>query len=477
MSAAAICAVKIGVGQGTQIDLELPANQELQVVLVDIGDYLSKYLEDSGAPDSVPDSTWGWRLRTPLGTALDNTKSLADQGVTNGARLTLVSGAPVEDFAPRIENVSAAVADASERLFPRVTPTVMAAMLTRLAAGFAATATAVLIAAALIEWTWPTRGAAWGAAALWLAAGALNARRWHKPVLTDPLWAGALVFVPAAGSLVVGRHWGGPNLLVAGAAVAALAVIGLGTRRRLALFSALVVIGSAVTFSQAWSAHTLLPGPVVCCVLMVAVVILLGRVEIDTQRLVRMPRPTFPSGSGRFVGRRAASGKPDTLEPAGAPPDPAALLTRSVNANHMVSGLLAGLAVTATAVVAVTAATHPQSWPWLVFCAGVPTLFAYRVWSFVGRANIGWLLAGVFGPAVALIVVLAVTHGMWWGAGAAGVVTVLAAVAPLTIPTGSQAPLVRGARVISEYVVTLAVLLAPVLLLHLPQMVYNRDFG
>lgn len=477
MSTAAICAVKIGVGDWTQVDLELPANQELQVVLVDIGDYLADYLQASGARDTVPDSTWGWRLRTPLGTALDNTKSLAEQGVTNGARLRLVAGAPTEDFAPRIENVSAAVADSSERLFPRVTPQDMTAMLARLGAGFAAVATAVLLASGLVHWTWPTRGAAWGAAAVWLAAGVLNARRWHKPVLTDLLWAGSLAFVPPAASLVVGRSWGAPNLLVAGATLASLAAVGVATGRRLTVFSALVVIGVAVAFSQAWSAHSLLPGPAVGCVLIVAVIVFLGRIEIDTQRLVRMPRPTFPSGSGRFVGRRAASGKPDTLEPAGAPPDPATLLARSLAANHIVSGLLAGLAVTATAAVAVTAATHAHSWPWLAFCAGVPILFAYRVWSYVGRANIAWLLVGVFGPAAALIVVLGLSRSLWWGAGAAGITAVAAAVAPLTIPTGSQAPLVRGARVISEYVVTLAVLLAPVFLLRIPQMVYNRDFG
>lgn len=474
---AAVCAVKIGVGQSTQVDLELPANQELHVVLVDLGDYLTKYLEISGATDTVPDSTWGWRLRTPLGTALDNTLSLADQGITSGARLTLVAGAPVEDFTPRIESVSAAVADASERLFPRVTPQDMTAMLTRLGAGFAAVATTVLVAAAVMQWSWPHRGAAAGAAAAWLAAGALNARYWRNRVLTDVSWAGIVVFVPAAASLAVGQQWGGPNLLVAGATLAGLSAVGLSTGRHLSVFSALMVMGVAAAFSQAWSAHSLVPGPAVCCVLIVAVVIALGRVEIDTQRLVRMPRATFPSGSGRFVGRRAANGRPDTLEPGGAPPDPATLLARSVAANRIVCGLLAGLAITATAVVAVTAGTHAHSWGWLAFCAGVPVLFAYRVWSFVGRANVVWLLVGVFGPTVALIVVVGLVHGLWWAAAAAAAVMVAAGLAPRTIPTGTHAPLVRAVRVVSEFVVVLAVLLAPVFLLHLPQMVYNRDFG
>lgn len=61
--------VALRIGDRTQVDVMLPANSELGVVLGDVRDYLAAYLANAGAEDTLPDSSRGWRLRTTLGTS------------------------------------------------------------------------------------------------------------------------------------------------------------------------------------------------------------------------------------------------------------------------------------------------------------------------------------------------------------------------------------------------------------------------
>ncbi|PQM45303.1 ESX-5 secretion system protein EccD5 [Mycobacterium talmoniae] len=477
-----VCEVSLRVGDWTQVDVKVPANSELGVVLGDIELYLGEYLDSVGAADKLPDASRGWRLRTPIGTLLDNQKSLAAQGVPSGAALELIAAPAGEEFAPRVEDVSAFVAGLSRKLFPAATPDVLTTVMLGFAALMAGSALTLLEVLAIRARTPIHVGVVLGCVVAVGVLALINARTRRRGDVADISAAGIIVFGPISLSLLLPRSfgdWGAPHLLVTAAGTAAAAGVLLATGRHRCLYTSITVAAAFLAVSQVASLSDVVPGPAMTCGLVVAVVIALGRADALAARLAWLPVSMFPSGSGRFIGRRVGGAGSDTLEPTEVPPDPAGLLERAVRANDYLTGILIGLSVVATVLTGLVAATHGRQWPWLAFAAGVPVLFAYRTWYFAGRRNVFCLLLGVFGPALSLTAVLSVTYGLWCGAGVATAVSVLALVAPATVPTDARPhpPLVRGARVLSEYAVIAAVLLAPMLLLRIPQMVYNRDFG
>lgn len=484
------CALSLWWGAHSRIALEVASEQPLGTVLDDTVSYLREYLDAAGAttaedqqsategaPEQLPEAPWGWRLRTPLGTFLDNALSLAEQGVRRGAELELVPASPHEEFTPRIENVSAAVAEISRREFASATVGDITRLLAMTAAGIAAAATVAALVAAYRHPHWATVGVAAGAGALWLLSAMVTALRARTPgYVRDAVWVGAIALSPAAAAAVTSLLWALPPLLTAAGLTVALAAVALlGARHRSAL-TAVLVVAVLTVFSQAFSARTEAPGPLVCCVLVVVIVSMLGRAELSAQRYARIPRSVFPSGSGRFIGRRRSALNPDELEPAAVPPDPADLRERVITSNRILVGLLVGYGICAAAVAAVIVMRWGgHSLAWLAFAVGLPVVWAFRVWSYSGRQCIAALLFGVAISSAAIIVALALTRGLWWALAACTVVVLAAAVSPLTIPTQlrPQSPLVRGARVLAEYMVTLAVLLAPVGLLNIPYLVYN----
>lgn len=481
MSTPPVCEVRLCIGDHTQIDVQLPANTSLGTVLGDVEKYLVEYLDAAGASDELPDATQGWRLRTPIGTLLDNEKSLAEQTVRSGAALTLIAEPDGEAFSPRVESVSAAVAALGRKLFPAATPEAVTSMLVWFIAALTATALGLITVAAF-----RSRGVLdatiLGGAVVVVAAAALVNRRWSKRLdVADATKLLVAVFAPLSASLLLPASmgpWTGPHLLIASSTLMAVSLLFASTGRHVAAWTASTVVAIFVMMSQLAGYDTMLPGPATTCVLVVALVTALGRVELTAAWLAKLPVPKFPSGSGRFVGRPAPHAGSDAVE-ATPPPDPALLLDRAVRANEILTGTLAAFAVVAAALTALIAGRHPEQWPWLLFAAGIPVLFAYRCWSYAGRTNVLWLLAAVFGSVMSGAVTIAATSGARFGVAVLVVVLALAALAPWTVPTPERphSPLVRGVRVISEYVVTAAVLLAPLGLLRIPQMVYNRDFG
>ncbi|ART74354.1 type VII secretion integral membrane protein EccD (plasmid) [Mycobacterium dioxanotrophicus] len=478
-----ICEVQLAIGENTQVDLQLPANSKLTKVLPETKIFLSEYLDTVGAEDELPDDSRGWRLRTPLGTLLDSSKSLSELGIADGTRLELIAEPEGEAFQPRIESVSTLVSRVTAKLFPEVTPDAMSTVLLAFSAIMLATAMVFVEVIAFRSRTLPTVGAALAGVLVIAVATAANARTWHRRDVSDVCAAGLLAFGPVSLSLTLPASfgaWGAPHLVITAVATGCVAVlVGLRTGRYVPLYSAIVVVAAFVAVSQAASWSHMVPTETTTCVLVLALLVMLGRVETIAQRLGRLPVSMFPSGSGNFLGRKVGGIGSEDIEPTHQPPDPVVLLQRTVYSNDYVTGILAGLAAVATALTALIAAAHPQQWQWLLFGAGIPVVFAYRAWNFAGLRNVVVILSGAFLPAISGSVMMAYHHGLWWGVGIPVGVTVLAMLAPAVIPTEShhKSPVMRYFRVGSEFLVISLMYLAPLNLLSVMAKVYNRDFN
>lgn len=482
-AASTICEIQLRFGTNTQIDVQLPATTELNAVLADLEPYLRAYLDNAGAAEPLPDHERGWRLRTPLGTLLDNNRSLAGQDVLSGTALELIAEPVGEQFTPRIENVSSAVAQISAERFRAATPSAVATMMVWYGAALLATVLTVLVTTVFTtsDWTW--RAVLAGGVTAVAVAAVVNARTRKAAAITDATNALLITFAPLTVSLLIplpAAGWGPPHLLVTATGIAAAAAVGIAARRHIVVYTALAVTSLFVAASQIGRTVGLWPGPVTICLLVIAVVVLLGRADVTAQNLARLPISMFPSGSGRFVGQRKADATDsDELEPTSVPPDPAALQARAIRANDYLTGLLIGYAIAATAMVAVVIIGYHDRWDWVVWVCGVPLVFAYQAWFYAGRRNVAAVLAGVFGPAAAAAVLFSAYYGVWWGAATGVAVAAVAALAPRMIPTATrqQSPMIRGVRAIAGYLILMAVILYPLVLLRVLQMVYNRDFG
>ncbi|GLE59042.1 hypothetical protein NJBCHELONAE_43530 [Mycobacteroides chelonae] len=496
MSPDTVTGVSLAIGKSTQVDLELSNNKPLSKVLGDLQDYLGDYLDAVGSVDELPPTERGWRLRTPLGTLLDQKESLAAQNIKTGRSLELIEAPRGEQFVARIESVSTLLSRLGARLYAAATPDSVAPVL---AVGAGSMLGAALLILEVMAFRAPTLlhvGLALGACALIAVLALVNARTLKSRVVADMCLAGLLGFTPASVSLLVTLlqpgPWGGPHLMAAAWTVVVLAVIGLGSGRYVvgytavtvsALFVALTYTGImiAALFSTnpgTSAAGTLIPTQTVSAVVLWFVIWVLLSAEIIAPRIARLPNATFPSGSGRFIGRRGAQQR-EAIEARAAAPDPADMFGRSVRANQTLTGILVGLALPASAVAAILIYEHPTSWLWQLVAAAIPAVFAYRTWHYGGLKNVAALLLGTFMSAFALVASVAAVRGLWWGLGLALVVALLALLAPLSIPTSEreQPPTVRMARMASEFVVIGWALGAPYLLLRIVPKVYNRDFS
>ena len=476
-----VCDVALRIGENTQVDVQLPARLPVGAVLLNAQRWLQTYLEEAGSPDSLPDAATGWRLRTPIGTLLDNDRSLSEQHVLSGDALELIAAPRGEEFRPRVENVSVAVARSSARLFAAATRGVLRRTLTGWCAVMIGAAWACVLVLAYTRPSWVHTAAAVAPVAVLIGAAVANARLSLSVRVADAALVGLLLFAPPALALLVPPPWdgAGPRVLVGAVTVLAVSLIGLATDRYSTAWTALATVAGFTAVAQSPALTSARPGAGMLAVLIWGLVILLSRVDLTAVRAARLPIPAFPSGTNAYLGRSVGGPAGGVLVPVGVPPDPQILLTQTLKANRVQTGLLAGLGAVGTALSALLVGVDPQSWAWTVLAAGIPVIFAFRTWHFAGRANVLVLLAATFGSALALAGALAAARGLWWGAGVSTVVAVLALLAPLAVPGrgAPQSPLTRGVRVIVENLVCLAVLLLPLLLLRVPQMVYNRDFG
>lgn len=480
MSNGTVCDVAVRIGENTQVDLQLPAQKPVGAVLINAQRYLQTYLDEAGCPDPLPGDATGWRLRTPIGTLLDNNLSLAAQHVLNGDPLELIAAPKGEQFKPRIENVSVAVARTTEELFATATRTSLRRTLAVMWAVMLAAAMGFLLVLAYTRHSWVHTGIALAPVAAVGLVAVINARRMRSRLTGDLCAVGLLLFAPPALALLVPPPWNGagPRLLVGAATVTALAVAGMAGERYTTAYTALATAAGFTTLAEIPAITSAVPGQRTLTVLIWLLIIMLSRADLTSVRRARLPIPAFPSGSNRYLGRAVGPVGGNALVPVTAPPDPAVLLERTVRANHLLTGLLIGLGIVASALTALLVNSAPNSWWWIGLATAIPLVFAFRTFHFAGWANITALLGGTFGSALALAASLAWHHNLWWGVAVAVTTAVLASAAPLIIPsrTREQSPLHRFLRPPLENLLCLAVLLVPLILLRVPQMVYYWSF-
>ncbi|SKH87118.1 EsaB/YukD family protein [Mycobacteroides abscessus] len=562
MSADTVTGVSIAIGKSTQVDLELSNTKPLHQVLSDLELYLGQYLDEVGSNDELPSTRRGWRLRTPLGTVLDQGMSLEAHNIKTGMGLELIEAPRGEQFMARIESASTFLSRLGQHLYQEATPDNVTPVLAVGASSMLAGALALLevisfrspnvvnVAILLTLCALVGLGALVASQASARALRAAMKARELSPALTglvnldeheivkeeddqgveeeddedtdvvtgEPVKRGRptdltlvtryrvladicmvllLLFTPPAVSLGITLlypgPWGGPHLMAAAWTVVVLAFFGLATGRYVVAYTALLVtaVSVAATYTamivaalftdnpQTSAEKTLIPTPTVSSAVLFVVISALLMAEVMAPWAAKLPNATFPSGSGRFIGRRGSGQQRRDIEAAAAPPDPVDMLGRGVRANQTLTGILLGLAFPAAALSAIIVYEHPDSWPWQLCAAGIPAVFAYRTFHYGGLTNVSSLLFGTFASALALVAAFSAARGLWWGVGLCAVVALLALLAPLSIPTEGreQAPIWRMARMVSEFVVIAWVLLAPYVLLRIVQKAYNRDFS
>lgn len=480
------------VGEHSQIDVQVPARMKLSIVINDLVDYARDYLPEVGGQDVVGESETGWRLREIAGTYLPNDQTLEELG-HDGTRVYELTPAPSgEEFTAKFESVAVLVMRVGIALFKTAKPREISTALMFYATALLSVAGLLMVVAAFKNPGWVYTGALAGAVGVLTAVAARDSRGLRDGTVTDLCAVTLLVFAPVTASLVLlqllpGR-WGGPNLLVAGFVAVLVSAYALSARRHLVVWSAIAVVAVFVVASQLVSVTSVIPSDRWLCMLVWVLVLVILNAEGLANRLARVPVPDFPSGSGKFLyGPTAdANNSPDdpvddggeasTVHAVGGAPDPEVVLEQGRLANIFLTGLIGGLVVTGTVLVALIVARHPHSVPWLLYGAGIALVFGYRCWHYAAKVHLLTWLGGVFAPAVVFVVIAAREYGLLYGAGLALTVAVLGILAPGLIPTTdkTQSPIWRMARQLSEFVVLALVLGAPIYLVQLWSIGMNR---
>jgi len=286
----------------TQIGVVVDAVAPVAMQLAALVDLVNTRLGEIGLPRLESGERGRWALCWVDGTPLRPGRSLAEQGVVDGARLWLRFVDDTEARAPVIEHVTTAVSAELKRHWPGVD----ALWAARVGAAMVATATMVVLAV-LAHWRydhvgWLTTGVAGGLAAVLLIAALLVALRSRPGYPADLLvLCGALATALAAAAAVPGRV-GAPQLGMGSAVVVAAAVLVIRfTGRHVALCTAAIVLATAALVAGVarmllvTSAVTLLT-----CLLLVAV-LGVDRTPVLARWAAGIRLPVFPSASGRWI--------------------------------------------------------------------------------------------------------------------------------------------------------------------------------
>jgi len=382
-----------------RLDVALPEHAPLAELLPELLRQAGEELANAGTGHG------GWVLRRVDGSALDTGTGLGAQGVHDGAVLHL---APAVLAWPELEydDVVDAVA-AGARRYGR--PWDAAA--TRLAGlGLTGLALAAGLAALVRAGTGAGRPGlvALAVAAALLAGGTVASRAYADAVAGAALAGYALPYALAGAVLAAGGPVAPANLLPGAAALLLASVLGaVGVGHALRIFVAGTVAG---LFGAAGALLGYgLPAAGAAAIVLAAVVTSLAGAPLLAVRLGKVPLPV--------------------LGPApAAVPGPGAVFAAVVRADELLTGLLAGAAVTAVAAAAVVAAGGGVGGRVLVAVAATVLALRARLFPTV-RGRLPLLLAGVAGYLVLLVA--PVRAGTGGGAVPVAAALVLAAVVPV----------------------------------------------
>ncbi|MET0492151.1 MAG: type VII secretion integral membrane protein EccD [Actinoplanes sp.] len=322
------------VAPARRIDLALPENAP-------VAELLPGLLRRAGPAlaDNLPDG--GWLLRRADGTAVDNARTLAAQHIRDGDVLHLVPGSlnwPELEYDDLVDAIAAGAGRTGRRWAPRHTRR----------AGLAASVPAVLLALLAVLQAgppWPGPGRAALLIAVLLLAAAIGLAR-----VAGDAGAGSLLAAPAlpaaflAGALLLGGSFSAAGLLLGGCAALLVAAIvaALGVADRLPVFVAAATAGLLGGASAAAVTLGLTSGDGAAAVTAAVVFLFSPLLGPLAARLGRLPTPMLPRTAADLV-------RDDP------PPPRHAVQAQVLRADALLTGMIAGGALTAAGAAAVLA--------------------------------------------------------------------------------------------------------------------------
>lgn len=107
---------------GLNIDVPLPSNIPIDLVIADLIPFLRQTLVNQDLPTTWIDQLVRWKLTTKFGHRLAPTKTLDEVGVLHGDMLLVEVEKTAEQFTPLIDDVADAVATIQSRTYPDYSP-------------------------------------------------------------------------------------------------------------------------------------------------------------------------------------------------------------------------------------------------------------------------------------------------------------------------------------------------------------------
>lgn len=372
--------VAIMAGDGVQIGMLLDAEAPVSVMVDPLLTVVNNRLDELELPALQAQGRGRWVLCRVDGTALRSTQSLTEQQVYDGDRLWLRFVEDPEHRTPVIEHISTAVAVTLAKKFTAINSRTAVQM------GIALVTGAVLLVTGVLGWwryahdSWLPAVYAAVLAVLVLVTAALmlvQARTPRDFRLADTILVSALPpLAVAAGAAVPGPMSAAHVALAFGVAgIAALLMLRF-TGRRLAIYTAVLVVALAVTISAVLR-MTVLTGAVTLLTSTLLTSVFLYHTAASLSRwLAGIRLPVFPSATSHWV-FEARPDLPTTVVTSAdaapvleGPESVRQVILHAERARGMLSGLLVGLGV--LVVVTTVALCDPfagRSWlPVLIAC-------------------------------------------------------------------------------------------------------------
>ncbi|QLL05126.1 type VII secretion integral membrane protein EccD [Mycobacterium vicinigordonae] len=414
-------AVVVGImaGEGVQIGVLLDANAPVSVMTDPLLKVINSRLRELGETPLEATGRGRWALCMVDGTPLRATQSLTEQDVFDGDRLWIRFIPDTEHRSQVIEHISTAVSANLSKRFAAIDPIVAVQV------GASMVATGVVLSSGVLGWwrwhhnTWLTTIFTAIVAVVVLTVSVLlmvRAKTDADRRVADILLMSGLVPLTVAAAAAPPGPVGSPNAVLGFGVLAVAAALALRfTGRRLAIYTAIVVVSGLATLASlsrmvaATSAVTLLS----CLVL--ASVLLYHAAPALARRLAGIRLPVFPSATSRWVFEARpdlpttvvrSEGGPPTLE---GPASVRDVLLQAERARSFLSGLLVGLGV--LMVVCLSALCNPHTherWLPLLLAGFSAGFLLLRGRSYVDR----WQAITLAATGVIIIAAVAVRYAL-----------------------------------------------------------------
>ncbi|MBD0324432.1 MAG: type VII secretion integral membrane protein EccD [Aldersonia sp.] len=443
-----LCRLTI-VAQRTQVDLALPAEVPVALLIPGIVDLISAHGR-SNEFDAAGETTEPaeWVLARVGQSPLSATLSLDEHGVRDGELLMLEGaehGAPQPLFDDIMYSVATAGADSYRG---------WSAGAARLAGSVTAAVATLVGCLALL---WAAKGAenivaavvTFLITALFVTAGAVIGRLYQDTASALVLCGCALPTAATTGVLLVPAPLSWAHALLGTAFVGATAVTALRlSNAGLRLFTATMT--GAVLLVPAELVGTLTSQPIqsIAAVLAGAALAVVAATPRMAMMMAKLPLPGVPSPGAEVD----TDSDDQTLSFA-------ALSVRAANARRFMTGLVAGATVVAAAAAVTAAQTGaPMDWPAIAFALVCAAVLMFRGRTFASAEQASTLIAGGVAILIALLVGAALTAGAPLAVfGAAMALTVAALALGIVAPTRTYSPPMRRAAELFEYACAAAV--------------------